>query len=461
MREYNRDINQPGASLNPRISVDTPSAYFVAVVEDIILNETHRCYKVTTDKTCPPYNGDFALGANVGMALLRLLPNNINVATDKLMWVLPLDSTMREYPLVNEIVLVFKSLGGLLYTRRVNTTNKITDGKFIGIKEAYSGASATPSSEAVVMASRGGVRVDSINDASTDPSSTDGKYVENPLVKMLRHTEGDMTIQGRFGNSIRFGSSLFSNPTDRIPRPNLLIRVGPTNATYTSTYPTPTDHSLVFEDINTDNSSIWMVSNETVALKPATIDSVSHLRSSELSDSKEYTGAQIFVNSDRVILNSKQNEISLFSNAEINLSAVQSITIDSANAVMITADRDITLTTPRDIVLTGRTISLNSPNDISQGTSGNYTISGRKIFIGSGGDESQPMVLGGELASWLQTVVFALTLLPLTFIPSPSGVASAAQLAQYIKELQAKLGVPGIPQSAIFNSTSNFTSKTN
>ncbi len=285
---------------------------------------------------------------------------------------------------------------------------------------------------------------------------------------MLRPNEGDLIINGRFGNTIRFGSSLFSSPNTSAPQPNLLLTVGqsPNKVTSIDINNDGTNETVVggpygltYEDINKDKSSIWMVVDEKIVLDPATKTSVSHLRSTESSDSTKYTGAQIFVNSDRLILNSKLNEISLFSKKEINLSAVESITIDSAKSVFITAERDIEISTPQDFILNARSINLNVTNDISQGTSGNYIISGKKIFIGSDGDESQPMVLGGELATWLTSLVRVLSAATVLTATGPAFFNPTVTFE--LGRLLNQLGLPGTPQSAIFNSTSNFTSKTN
>jgi hypothetical protein len=445
VQSYNKDVHQPGAAQNPRIAITKEIPYYDAVVEDIILNETHPKYK--------------SEGREVGFALLRLLPFNRNVKKNRLNWVPPLDSTIRDYPLIDETVLVFRSLGGMYYTRRVNTSNKITENKLIGIKEMYSGNSPKPSAGDVIIASKGGIFTNSeiTNHGRDGNLRADGIFVENSLVKMLRHTEGDITVEGRYGNTIRFGSSLFSNPLTKQPQPNLLFSVGRTNIKYTSTE-TPSPHSLVFENIDTDKSSIWMVSDEEVKLAVATEDTRAHLRSAELSNANNYTGAQIFINSDRLIFNSKQNEISLFSAAEINLSSVHSITIDSAKSVMVSADNDITLTTSKDIVLSGSNIVFDA-KEFSLETAGNYAISAKKIFIGSGGDESQPMVLGGELASWLQKLVQILATAQV--ITSTGPAIFAPQVITKLIDLGIDLGTPVSPQSAIFNSTSNFTSKNN
>jgi hypothetical protein len=440
---YNIDINQPGASQYPRFSISQPTPYQDALVEDVILNELH-----------PDYLPD---GSNVGAARVRFIPGDRAVPKEKLNWAVPLDTSIREYPLTNELVLVFYSLGRLFYTRRINSTNKVTESSWPGLSTGFSPKlSGQEKSDAAQLASQGGSPYRRWG--KKQKFSLGDEFSENPNVRMLRPNEGDLIIQGRFGNSVRFGSSLFSNPSTSTPQPNILLATGQSTDREMSTEGRGA-YALIYEDINKDKSAIWMVTDEKVVLKPATIDSDAHLRLSDSSDSTRYTGAQIFINSDRLILNSKKNEISLFAGKEINLSALESITISSAKSVEISSDKDITMSTPLDIVLTGRTISLNSTNDISQGTSKNYSISGTKIFIGSGGDESQPMVLGGELALWLQQLVRILS--TATVITATGPAFFNPTVITNLVKLQTDLGTPASPQSARFNSTSNFTSKTN
>jgi len=422
-------------------------------VEDVILNELH-----------PEYAPD---GSNVGMVKVRFIPGDRGVPKEELNWVSPIDTSIREYPLKNELVLVFYSLGRLFYTRRINSTNKTTESSWPGLSERFSPSIDTQDkSNSAQLAAQGGSPYRPWG--LKQQFSLGDEFSENPSVRMLRPNEGDLIINGRFGNTIRFGSSLFSNPSTSAPQANLLLTVGQSPNKVTSididndgTNETVAGgpYGLTYEDINKDKSSIWMVVDEKIVLDPATKTSVSHLRSTESSDSTKYTGAQIFVNSDRLILNSKLNEISLFSKKEINLSAVESITIDSAKSVFITAERDIEISTPQDFILNARSINLNVTNDISQGTSGNYIISGKKIFIGSDGDESQPMVLGGELATWLTSLVRVLSAATVLTATGPAFFNPTVTFE--LGRLLNQLGLPGTPQSAIFNSTSNFTSKTN
>ena len=436
---YNIDINQLGAAQFPRFAVSQPTPYQDALVEDVILGKPH-----------PDYLED---GSNIGMVRVRFIPGDRDVPKEELNWASPLDSSIREYPLKNELVLVFYSLGRLFYMRRINATNKITESSWPGLSQRFSPQVGSGNrSDSAQIAAQGGTPYRPWG--MKQQFSLGDEFSENPTVRMVKPFEGDLIIQGRFGNSVRFGSSLFSNPTTPTPQPNLIFSVG-----QGPNKPTDTDlqgpFSLVQEDINADRTSLWLVSDEEVVLNPATKGTNAHLRSAEISDSTQYTGAQLFLNSNRVILNSKVNEISLFSKSEINLSAVQSITVDSNKSVMMTATKDVKIQAENDILIKGRTISFITTKDISYGTSGNYVISGKKIFIGSGGDESQPMVLGGELAAWLKDLLILLSSDLVQAITTLNPTPYSLKVAQ----LALKLGAT--PQGAIFNSTSNFTSKTN
>jgi hypothetical protein len=448
-KSYNVDINQLGTSQLPRFSISNDAPYKDGLVEDVILNESH-----------PEYSPDF--GTNIGMVRVRMIPDDRGSAKEFLNWAMPLDTSIREYPLKNEMVLVFYSIGRLFYTRRININNKITENSWPGLSSQFS---ASPNSEnrtaEIVAASQGGPAYRPWGERQSD--SLGDEFTENPTVKMVRPNEGDMIIQGRYGNIIRMGSSLFSNPLTTTPEPNLLLTVGQSSNKVGSTK-NNSPYTLVYEDINSDKSCIWMVTDEKITLNPATKDTNAHLRSAEVADSTKYTGAQIFINSDRIVLNSKLNEISLFSNTEINLSAVQSITVDSNKTIQMTAVTDVKIQAENDIFLKGKTLSFVTTGvapmgDISFATSENYIISAKKIFIGSGGDETQPMVLGGNLQQLLYDLIRALS--TATVITSTGPAFFNPQVSTSLTNLLSKVGIPGRPTTADFNSESNFTSKTN
>jgi hypothetical protein len=448
---YNTDINNPGASAFPRFSVYTPVPYQEAIVEDVILNSTHPDY------------GD---GRNVGKIRVRIIPDSQNVPFAELDTAMPLDSKITEYPLIQEKVMVVRYGPQLYYLRTVNTSNKITENSHPGLSNRLSPQpSSVQRSDAAQIAAAGGQPYQPARIVEEKPLGQE--FSENQTVRRVQSHEGDLTLQGRFGNIIRFGSSLFSNPTAEYAQPNLLLTVGQRPNAPIAPNTTNNMYSLVYEDINDDASTIWMVTDEEVTFGAATAKSQSsnkaHLRSSNIEDRK-YTGAQIFVNSDRVVLNSKVNEISLFSNTEINLSALQSITIDSENSVYLSSNMDISLDAIDDVTVFGKTITLSSNGgDFSNKSSGNYSILGKKIFIGTSNDVSEPMVLGSSLSLFLQRLIDVFTTqLPLSVVTTPTGpgVISFLPLIGALRALQAtQLGVT--PQMAVFNSSDNFVTKNN
>ena len=151
-----------------------------------------------------------------------------------------------------------------------------------------------------------------------------------------------------------------------------------------------------------------MVSREEVTFEAATQNSSSpnkaHLRGSEIPKSiPYYTGAQIFINSDRVVLNSKRKELSLFSKTEINLSAISNITAASEKNIIVSANQDIQLKADDDITLDSKNITLTSVDNIAT-NSNNFTISAKKIYLGSSGN-IQPMVLGDNLVDCINELI--------------------------------------------------------
>lgn len=447
---YGFDVNQPGASNYPRFATRTVAPYKTGQVVDIIL-----------DRRNPDFAED---GSNVGFAKIRLVPSDISDSEESLGWVAPLESNIRQYPLIGEMVQVIY-VGAKLTYKLIGTDNKITKNGFL-LLDAVS-TLETPNENLDIEASliASGVRVPQ---EKPEPPNTG---LTLPFTKGIQPKEGDILIQGRFGNSIRLGSSKFQPRTesDNVPSPNLLLSVGswstPTAAGDTpelSTDKIDTEYSLVYEDINNNKTCLWMVANQQVDFSAATKDSTAHLRGADITRTNPwYTGAQIFANSDRIIINSKVNEIALFSNTEINLSALKTISVSSANNISMVSDVDVTIKAGDDIFIKGKNISIIGKTNFSNDVKGNYTILGKKIFIGATtGDITQPMVLGSTLALWLQALVSALI--------TPGSVLTSTGPAQFnpavialLNSLKSQLGTPATPFAAVFNSKDNFTTKNN
>jgi len=90
-----------------------------------------------------------------------------------------------------------------------------------------------------------------------------GKYVPSGEVKRLIKAPGDITIEGRRGNSIRFGSNMEGFRTPWVAKKNNPIFVISNNQYKTA------DASARFESINDDGSTLMMMSGHNVSFQPA------------------------------------------------------------------------------------------------------------------------------------------------------------------------------------------------
>lgn len=442
-----RNINQLGSEDSTADVAIYTSTVFHAIVEDIVLNEKNgRVLK---------YNLD---GTNLGQILFREVPADRDAPDSALREAYPIEANIQQYPSVGEIVLIYKSAGTWFYTRPVNVSHKLSDNVWGTMRTAANAniARADDTIEARELIRKG---VPVPRQALTDQFTPD-KATRDVRVRYPRACEGDVIINGRFGSMIRLGSNLFSpEATGSVPAANLLITAGQ--------WETPVETSgnayqtMYFEDINNDKNSIWMVADQIVDFAPSSATpegTTTHLRSSNRINKSLYDGAQIFINSDRVVVNSKLNPIGLFSKSEINLSAVSGITLDTDADVASYAGGSVRFTAQKSIVLRAPQIVMSTETDLSYKTRGTFSIQGQRIFLGRAGDDSQPMVLGSQLAVWLGALITALR--------TPGGIQTTTGPAILRPDVDGLLDglnklLGKTPQEAMFNSEDNFISKKN
>lgn len=151
-------------------------------------------------------------------------------------------------------------------------------------------------------------------------------FKERPDIHPLRPFEGDITYEGRWGNSIRFGSTVKDYPNNWSDigtdgDPIVIIRNGQGIQDTDSNVP-------VVENINNDDSSIYLASTQKVPLDVSSISYVSYNTNPPVVPS-QYAGSQILLNSGRLVFNSKSDHILLSSAKSINLNSQESINIDT------------------------------------------------------------------------------------------------------------------------------------
>ena len=153
--------------------------------------------------------------------------------------------------------------------------------------------------------------------------------IANSNIRQLNAEEGDITFNGRFGQSIRFGSNVKEIKTDdstvpntgKLNSPNIIIRAG--QGVIESIPKKP-----VKEDINLDGSSIWMTTDQKVDIK---LDN-SHSTFIWADKGPEgFGGNRVTINSDGLIFNSKKNNILMSSMGFIGFTANTEIGLEVPN----------------------------------------------------------------------------------------------------------------------------------
>ena len=169
-----------------------------------------------------------------------------------------------------------------------------------------------------------------IEDGSTE-INLGSTFVERSNINPLLPFEGDIIHEGRWGNSIRFGSTVSGSSngwseTGENGDPIIILRNGedPDN--------NPEGWVPVVEDINNDLSSVWMTSTQQIPIEVASSNYNSYNTPPETPN--QYVGTQVIANSDRILLNSKTDHIMLSSATSINMNAVDSVNIDTEEHIV-------------------------------------------------------------------------------------------------------------------------------
>jgi hypothetical protein len=140
--------------------------------------------------------------------------------------------------------------------------------------------------------------------------------------------EGDVIHEGRWGNSIRLGSTVKNrgNNWSKVGDdgdPLTIIRNGQGSQTSEGWIPT-------VENINNDSSSIYLASTQNIPLVISSIrEYKSYTNGQQPTLPDQYAGNQIILNSGRLVFNSNNDHILLSSAKTINLNSEESVNIDT------------------------------------------------------------------------------------------------------------------------------------
>lgn len=161
---------------------------------------------------------------------------------------------------------------------------------------------------------------------SPDTINLGKTFIENGDIRLLRSFEGDRIYQGRKGNGIRFGSTVKSK--SNINEWSSTGNDGDPITIMVNGYITTDTGSLIpnIEEINKEMSSLYMTSTQTIPLIPGA--SIINPINSSL-EPKQYIFPQVILNSDRVTINSKKDEVLLFAKTNVEISSNNIINLNA------------------------------------------------------------------------------------------------------------------------------------
>jgi hypothetical protein len=176
------------------------------------------------------------------------------------------------------------------------------------------------------------------NQQNSQPASNDANlgitFVENPNIRPLLSFEGDHIVQGRQGSALRFGSTtkLYNNLNEwsSVGNDDNPITIISNGFSYDS------NENFHVEKINKDLSSIYLTSAQQLPLQTDKTGTLNPL--TKPTDVSKYFNAQIVINSDRVVLNSKRDEVMIFAKSNIELNTKNIINLNADERVHLNSN---------------------------------------------------------------------------------------------------------------------------
>ena len=277
------------------MTLSSPTLTLVRV-KDIILDESHPEYLA------------FGKTESIGVIKYSPIDKNVNTAdTTALPPAYPLHHSNKTLPLVNEVVFL--------------VTGIRADKK--DAKIAYYFSPVSIFNETNYNAS-----LDSLDKSNLTPGY---EFPINDKKRPLYPFHGDTILQGRHGQSIRLtGAKSFSNPftnDTNTGKPLILITNGHRDTN---------SNRLYIEDINRDDSSIYLTSNHLIPIELTRDKFLGVEKKPSLG--KNYKGKQILLNSGRLVFNAYDDDILITSENTTAISS-KSVSIDGVNTIGLDAKK--------------------------------------------------------------------------------------------------------------------------
>ena len=399
---------------NSQLSNLESDDFIVARVVDISINSNSEIFK------------DTGGWSGIGSIKFQSISKSISPSTGNSIqttFAMPCNGQFKSFPLVNEMVLIFKGPS----TKKTQSTNTKTF-YYLNTFSLWNNQHANPypdvyfvntTSTPSMNKSFADILAGSVKKTSNTPTqislngNSGGKFVEKGNIHPVLPFAGDNVLEGRFGNSIRLGGTsnnggLKNNwsSTGENGSPITIFKNGqPTSGSSKGFEP-------IVEDINIDPTSIYLTSTQKIPIEVATskqdVGEASTVPFSNLSkitpqSPTSYKAPQVILNSGRLLFNS----------------TTDSIMLSSQKSILAEAREDMGL----------------------KSIGGNLTLQSDKGIVSLGGITSeQPLVRGTEFSNSYSTLLNAMELL-LTAVSKESAIPAAASSATLILNMIKEINV--------------------
>jgi hypothetical protein len=306
-----------------------------ARVLDIVLDEKHKDYGNVGE-----WNGIGAIFYEiVNKSGTKSYPN----------FALPYDSQLKTYPLVNEIVVLIslpnQSIGSVssnesyFYMSPLSIWNHPHHDAYPNILDEENDEEQKRDYQSTSQGSVRRIGEEDKNDKSTEidlnsSNPSQNTFVEKSNIHPLMPFMGDSLLEGRHGQSLRFGSTAksesekknnWSNSGENGDPLTILRNGQPTKTSDEGWIP-------ITENIKDDLSSIYLTSTQKIPFNLAK-EQGEKWKTSPTYPSK-YILPQILLNSNQIAINSKEDNILLSSKKSIGLSCFEEINLVGTDIVL-------------------------------------------------------------------------------------------------------------------------------
>jgi len=309
-----------------------------ARVIDIVLDENHKYYELVGQ-----WNGIGAIFYEiVNKSGTKSYPN----------FALPYDAQLKTYPLINEIVLLIslpnQSMGfvssneSYFYMSPLGIWNHPHHDAYPNVLDGLNDEEQTrdyptTTSGSVRRVTDGSTEID-LNSSNPSQNTFPEKEKEKTNIHPLLPFMGDSLLEGRHGQSLRFGSTAKSksekknnwSDSGENGDPITILRNGqPSKVSDEGWIP-------ITENINNDLSSIYLTSTQKLPYNLSIEKSEKWLKPPTFPG--QYILPQILLNSSQISINSKEDSILLSSKKSIGLTCEDEINLTGNNTVLDTTN---------------------------------------------------------------------------------------------------------------------------